>query len=132
MAQVNQQQCDNCGEVLTGQKGTTKIYKAFISVKGQMGVGVVDPDTKWREFYYLSPRSDADMAFCDEACLHEYIGTRLEIAKAKRLQRLREEATLDQQYKDDPYNDPRNKGGYNSNDFAKEYGDPKKKHGLYS
>ena len=92
MSQITQQICDGCGKILTGSKGIVKIHEPFITIKGSIGVGEVDPDTKWREFMFITPNSTNDLAFCDIDCLKAYIDTGTERARNRHISRLREEA----------------------------------------
>ena len=96
MAQVTQQLCDSCGKTLSGKNGRLSVYEPFIQIKGQMGIGVVDKETKWRDFFYVSPHSTADLSFCGFLCLESYFKMRLEMAQERKVKRLREEAAQEQ------------------------------------
>lgn len=78
MARIENQTCDNCAAILFGMDRGARVTKNALEIKGQLKTQRVDPDTKWRQHEFISPRADADMAFCmpegDElACLREFI-----------------------------------------------------------
>lgn len=89
--EVNQQLCDGCGELLTGIKGITKVYREFIRFKGSMQLGEVDKQTRWREHYYLTPHGEVELTFCNLDCVGIYVDHKLTVAKTRRAQKLREE-----------------------------------------
>lgn len=100
MATVKQQQCDNCGRILYGIDRAAKVARDAIEIKGQLKTQRVDPDTKWRQHEFISPRADADMAFCmpEEdmlACLREYIENTETRKRLEREHDLREGASRD-------------------------------------
>jgi len=93
MARIEQQLCDGCSKVVTGMNGMSKVYNGGILITGGIGFLEVDPDTGWREHYYLTPNDKGELSFCNLECFQAYIEYRLKIAKGKREQRLRMEAS---------------------------------------
>lgn len=101
MGIVQQQLCDGCGKIITGQQGTVYYRKPAILISGQIGVYEVDPHSKWRDHWYATPHANCELAFCNIECVQEYLEHRLTIAKRKKMEHLQREASDEYMRRDD-------------------------------
>lgn len=103
MALVENQVCDTCGRILFGKDRAAKIVRDALEIKGgQVKTQRVDPDSKWREYTFITPYTGMELAFCfdDEEdplkCFRGYIEGAESRARIKREQELKDGATREQ------------------------------------
>lgn len=101
MAHVQNQICDNCGTILFGMDRAAKVVRDALEIKGgTIKTQRVDPDSKWRQFEFISPYREAELAFCLPVedplqCLSEYIKNTEARKRIEREAMLRDGATAE-------------------------------------
>lgn len=65
--------CDECGKVLEGSDKGKYIQKSYLQFKGRMAMELFNEVMQKREYFFITPREDVEVALCGLDCLKSLI-----------------------------------------------------------